>query len=250
MVHQAAASGFDRAALAYERGRPSYPDSAIQWLVQRAKLTDGSVVVDVAAGTGKLTRLLVASGAQVIAVEPVEGMRHVLAGLVPSAEVLDGTAENIPLAAGHADVITVGQAFHWFDVPAALAEIHRVLRPGGSLALVWNRRLLNEPIHEDVSGIVDPHRGATPSHHKTETWSEPLLASPLFEAAHERSFSNVQRLNEDGLVDRVMSTSFIAALADQQRQGVERSVRDLATRRGGSVALPYSTDVQLFRRSP
>lgn len=247
MVHQAAASGFNKAAVAYERGRPSYPLAAVDWLVERTGLTATWVVVDLAAGTGKLTRLLVPTGAQVIAVEPVAGMRRVLAGQVPGVEVIDGTAENILLPPGSVDLVAVGQAFHWFDVSAALAEIHRVLREEGWLALVWNRRLLDEPIHREVSAIVDPHRGTTPSHHEQETWSQPLLGSPLFQHAGERSFENSQHLDEDSLVDRVVSTSFIAALSDEQRADIERAVRELAQRRQGEVTLPYSTDVQLFR---
>lgn len=247
MVHQAAASGFDRAAVAYERGRPSYPKPAIEWLIDRTGLTATSIVVDLAAGTGKLTRRLVATGTHVVAIEPVDGMRRLLADLVPDAAVLDGTAEDIPLEAESVDLIAVGQAFHWFDVPAALAEIHRIARRGGWLALVWNRRLLDERIHQHVSAIVDPHRGSTPSHHKDESWSRPLRGSPLFDAVDERSFDNVQLLDEDGLVDRVMSTSFIAALPEHQRQDVEHAVRGLAQRHGGHVELPYATDVQLFQ---
>ncbi|HEX9765483.1 MAG TPA: methyltransferase domain-containing protein [Nitriliruptorales bacterium] len=250
MVHEAAAAGFDRAALAYERGRPSYPPPAVEWLVATTGLGPRSVVIDLAAGTGKLTRLLVASGARVIAVEPVAGMRRVLVDLVPEAEALDGTAETIPVASGSVDVVTVAQALHWFDVPAALAEIHRVLRPDGWLALVWNRRLLDEPIHQEVSAIFDPYRGATPSHHKHETWSPALQDSPLFEATHERSFANTQELDEGGLVDRVLSTSFIAALPEDQRQGVEGAVRGLARSHGGHVTLPYTTDLHLLRPAP
>ena len=248
MVHPAAASGFDKAAVAYERGRPSYPVAAVDWLVERTGLTASWVVVDLAAGTGKFTRLLVPAGTQVIAVEPVAGMRRVLSSQVPGVEVIDGTGENIPLPSDSVDLVSVGQAFHWFDVPAALAEIHRVLRQGGWLALVWNRRLLDEPIHGEVSAIVDPYRGTTPSHHEQATWSQPLLDSPLFQQADEHSFENAQHLDEDSLVDRVVSTSFIAALSDERRADIERAVRELAQRHQGTVTLGYSTDVQLFRR--
>ena len=156
MVHQVAAFGFDQAAVAYERGRPSYPVAAVDWLMERTGMTAPWVVVDLAAGTGKLTRLLLTTGAKVIAVEPVAGMRRVLGSRVPGVEVVAGTAENIPLPGGSVDLVSVGQAFHWFDVPAALAEIHRALRQEGWLALVWNRRLLDEPIHREISAIVDP----------------------------------------------------------------------------------------------
>jgi ubiquinone/menaquinone biosynthesis C-methylase UbiE len=135
-----AAVGFERGADDYERARPSYPDAAVHLIVDEAGLGPGSTVCDLAAGTGKLTRLLVPSGAEIIAVEPVAAMRDQLVRAVPGVEVLDGTAETIPLGDGSIDALTVAQAFHWFDTDRALPEIHRVLRPGGTLVLIWNVR--------------------------------------------------------------------------------------------------------------
>ena len=106
----------------YEKGRPEYPSSAITWLAEALGITSGSIVIDLAAGTGKLTRLLLPTGARVIAVEPVEGMREVLTSVVPTAELLEGTAEQMPVPDGSADAVTVAQAFHWFRGEAALAE--------------------------------------------------------------------------------------------------------------------------------
>ena len=138
MVHPSAATGFARSVEAYERARPEYPPEAIAWLARELDLRPGRTVVDLAAGSGKLTRPLAALGCEVIAVEPVAEMR---AAIGPTAtQALDGTAEAIPLPDDSADAVTVGQAFHWFDGPKALAEIERVLRPGGALALAWNRR--------------------------------------------------------------------------------------------------------------
>jgi len=132
-----AAPSFARSADAYERARPGYAPEAVAFLAERLGLGPGRVVVDLAAGTGKLARQLVPSGARVVAVEPLAEMRS----LIPEGiEVLDGTAEAIPLPDDFADAVTVAQAFHWFDAEAALRQIERVLRPGGSLALVSNRR--------------------------------------------------------------------------------------------------------------
>jgi SAM-dependent methyltransferase len=244
-VHEAAAVGFDRAALAYERGRAEYPGEAVGWMLAATGTTGSSVIVDLAAGTGKLTRLLVGGGARVVAVEPVAGMRGLLADLVPQAEVIDGVAEAIPLPSGSCDLVTVAQAFHWFDGPAALGEIHRVLRPGGWLALAWNRRELDAPIHRSLSAVMEPYRGSTPSHQHSG-WQRALDDSPLFEPRGTNSFPNPRDVDGDALVDRVLSVSFVAALADHQRDDVEQAVRALVPADVQRVRLPYTTDVQLY----
>jgi ubiquinone/menaquinone biosynthesis C-methylase UbiE len=135
-----AALGFDNNAGAYEAARPSYPAEAVAYIVGHGGIGPGRRVLDLAAGTGKLTRLLVPTGAEVVAIEPVAGMRDQLVAQSPDVEVHDGTAEALPLADGSVDAITVAQAFHWFDAPVALAEMRRVLRPRGHLFLVWNIR--------------------------------------------------------------------------------------------------------------
>src|SRR5256885_15113017 len=127
-VHWRAAEGFGRAAAAYERGRPGYPQAALDWMVERLGITPDSTVVDLGAGTGKFSRMMRATGARVIAVEPVAAMRVELARAVPGIEVLDGTAEAIPWPDASADAVTAAQAFHWVGGPAALSEIHRVFR--------------------------------------------------------------------------------------------------------------------------
>lgn len=129
-LHRAAAVGFARAGADYERGRPGYPTAAVDRLAVELRLGPGRVAVDLAAGTGKLTRALVRTGAELVAVEPVAGMRRKLTASLPSVRALEGTAEAIPLTEGSVDAVLVGQAFHWFDTPVAAREIHRVLRPG------------------------------------------------------------------------------------------------------------------------
>ena len=135
-VHPIAAAGFGASVNAYERGRPGYPSAAIRWLARRLPLKAGVTVVDLAAGTGKLSRPLVSTGARVIAIEPLEAMRRAIG---PGIEAREGTAEAIPLPDASVDAVSVGQAFHWFDGKLALAEMHRVLRPSGMLALLWTR---------------------------------------------------------------------------------------------------------------
>jgi SAM-dependent methyltransferase len=238
MVHPAAATGFARSVEAYERARPDYPPEAIDYLRRELDLREGRTVVDLAAGSGKLTRQLAALGCEVIAVEPVAEMR---AAIGPSARALDGTAEAIPLPDDSADAVTVAQAFHWFEGPKALAEIERVLRPGGALALVWNRRPVeSSALHKAISDIIAPYRGDAPSHGSGD-WREAFAGRELT----EERFDFTQRLDADGLADRVGSTSFVAALDDATRESLLARVRALAP--NGPLDVPYECEIHLWR---
>jgi SAM-dependent methyltransferase len=237
-LHSAAATGFARAASEYERGRPGYPRAAIEVL----GLQPGLRVLDLAAGTGKLTRLLLEAGADVVAVEPVAEMR---AALPPEVRALYGIAEAIPLDASSVELVTVGQAFHWFDGEAALSEIHRVLRPGGRLALVWNRRLTGDPGNQAVDAILAPHRADTPNFGQDE-WRAAFERTDLFGPLEEHLFTNEQVLDADGLADRVGSISFIAALPERERGDALRAARELAA--DGPIRLPYRSEVHLCAR--
>jgi SAM-dependent methyltransferase len=243
-VH-AAARGFARSADAYDRARPEYPAPAVGWLAERLGLRPGRRVLDLAAGTGKLTRPLAPTGAEVVAVEPLAEMR---ARIGPAAaQALEGTAEAIPLADASVDAVTVAQAFHWFDGPVALAEIHRVLRPGGALALVWNRRPLEHPVHAAIDRITAPHRGDAPAH-RSGSWRTALDATTLFGPLEERTFEHAHPHDADALADRVGSTSFVAALDDGPQAEVIAAVRALAAE--GAVDLPYVCEVFVCDRRP
>jgi SAM-dependent methyltransferase len=240
-IHRAAAAGFARGAGAYERARPDYPADAVSWLADRLGLSPGRVVVDLAAGTGKLTRALVPTGAEVIAVEPVAEMRE---GIATASRVLEGTAELIPLEDACADAVTVAQAFHWFDSRAALAEIHRILRPGGALGLIWNRRG-DDPVNRSIEALMRPHRADTPAA-RFNQWRQAFEDTPLFGPLEEAGSPNLQELDADGLADRVGSTSFIAALPDREREAVLAQARAIAG--DGTVEVRYQTEVQVTRR--
>ncbi|HET6864585.1 MAG TPA: methyltransferase domain-containing protein [Solirubrobacteraceae bacterium] len=246
-IRDEARRGFQAGAAAYERGRPGYPAGAIEWLRNELGLRPGRTVADLGAGTGKLTRELVASGASVVAVEPVPGMRAVLERVVPAARVLDGTAEAMPVPDESVDAITVAQAFHWFDVPRTLAEFHRVLRPGGRFAVIWNRRLREQPLHQAIHEITEPYRGDSPSHYDSG-WRESIAADGRFAAAGETKVPFEQQFDADSLVDRVGSISFIAALDDQERERVLGRVRALALAAGQPLRLGYSTEVYAYER--
>jgi SAM-dependent methyltransferase len=241
MIHPTAAVGFARAAGAYDRARPEYPPAAIAWLAKRLDLGSGRAVVDLAAGTGKLTRALAALGCDVVAVEPVAEMRAALERALPEVRALTGTAEAIPVDDDAADVVTVAQAFHWFDARRALAEIDRVLRPGGALALAWNRRELDAPVHRAIAGIIEPHRGAAPAH-RANAWRAAFAGTEL----EERRFPFAVVQDADALADRVASTSFVATLPDEARGDVLERVRALAA--AGPVEVPYVCELQISRR--
>lgn len=243
-MHPVAAAGFASAADVYERARPSYPEEAVAWMAERTGLEVGQTVVDVGAGTGKLTRLLPATGARVIAVEPVAEMRAKLDGF----EALDGTAEALPLADASADVITVAQALHWFDLDRALPELHRVLRPGGFLALFWNSRDLDDPIQNGVEELLRPIRASVPAQ-QAGRWREPLARSPLFGPPEERSFRYEQQFTADGLCDRVASTSVVAVLPPVDREELMVRIRALTHGLAEPFAFPYKTEVYVIPRS-
>ena len=239
-MHETAALGFARGAEAYEQGRPGYPAVALEPL----RLSPGMTVLDLAAGTGKLTRALVAAGVRVIAVEPVAEMR---AALPDSVEALDGTAEAIPVEDGSVDLVTVAQAFHWFDGPAALGEIHRVLRPGGRLGLLWNRRAEDDPVNRAIDALIEPHRMGTPTL-RGDAWRAAFERTSLFGPLEEHVFENEQVLDEDGLAARICSISFIAQLPEAERAGLLARARELTA--GGPVTVPYRTEVHVCDAQP
>jgi SAM-dependent methyltransferase len=244
-IDPVAAAGFGSAADVYERARPSYPAEAIDWLLTRTGVGLGDTIVDLGAGTGKLTRLLEPSGARVVAVEPIPEMR----ALIGVGEVMDGTAESIPLDDASASLVTAAQAFHWFDLDRALPEIHRVLRPGGHVALVWNMRDLDDPVQRGVEELLAGHRGRLTAQREGR-WRAPFAASPLFGDIESAEFRYEQLFTADDLVARVSSTSFVAALDEEERRPLLADVRALVAGREEPFPFPYVTEVLLSPRRP
>lgn len=247
-VDPVAAAGFGSAADVYERARPSYPEDAIRWIAECTGLGEGRVVADLGAGTGKLTRLLVPTGARVIAIEPIEAMREVLIETVPGVEVLDGVAESLPLADASVDVVTVAQAFHWFDHAVAIPELHRVLLPGGHLVLIWNSRDMEDPLQRALEDLLSPLRESVP-YQLGGKWRTPLAESGLFGPPREAQFRIAQQLTTAGVCDRVASTSFVAAMPTSEREALLEQVRALAAGRTEPFAFPYLTEVYVAERS-
>jgi SAM-dependent methyltransferase len=252
-VAAASAAGFSVDMSVYERGRPSYPADAVEWLADGLGIGPGRRVVDLAAGTGKLTRLLQPRGATLCAVEPSAAMRDQLVKAVPGIEVLDGTAEHLPFADGVIDAVTVAQAFHWFDVPRATAEISRVLRPGGGLGLIWNERDTSEAWVAELSTFIRwDHRHERGVPYTVEVDWRTVFADHSVGLGPLERFETVyrQELDVDTLVERVRSTSYVAsASADEQRR-VEQGVRAITAGFSERFDLPYVTVAYRCHRVP
>ena len=241
-VDPVAAAGFGSSADVYERARPSYPEDAVRWIAEHAGLDYGRVVADVGAGTGKLTRLLLSTHATVIAVEPIEAMREVLLEQVPGCIVLGGVAEELPLEDASVDVVTVAQAFHWFDHAKAIPELHRVLRPDGHLVLIWNSRDMSDPLQRALEELLAPLRESVP-YQLGGAWRVPLAESGLFGAPHEAQFHIEQQLTTEGVCERVASTSFVAAMEPARREVLLDQVRAMTAGREEPFAFPYVTEI-------
>ena len=230
----------------YEGARPEFPGSAIDWLCEQLRITSSTRLLDLAAGTGRSTRPLYEHTHEIVAVEPVPEMREVLRGALPAIEVLDGTAEQIPLPDASVDVVVVAQAFHWFDAERALAEISRVLRPDGMLGLAWHSPDRSDPLQEAFRAIVEQNRNGAPIHlsHDADRY---VRAGALIKVA-ETEIRDVHAYDADRLVALALSTSHFASL-DGPRQAVgEREIRALVGP-SGTIELPYEVELSAFAQA-
>jgi ubiquinone/menaquinone biosynthesis C-methylase UbiE len=252
-----AREGFGRGADAYDRARPGWPREAIAAAFERFGLDPGgAAVVDLAAGTGRLTRELLALGASVTAVEPVDEMRARIAG----ATAVSGTAEDIPLPDASQDAVFVGEAFHWFDAGRAVPELARVLRPRGGVAIMWNVGQpqedqswrpevaeLVQPIYFHPQGRRVPAASGNDWRRQTEWQRHP--AWRRFEPFEHHPFEHVQRWTVDDYLDFMTSWSFVGALADEERTRFLASVRAVLDRHGVTeFDQRWRTDLYLTRR--
>ena len=224
---------FGSEAAAYERGRPSYPPEAIDWL-----LPDGARdVLDLGAGTGKLTTRLVERGLDVVAVDPIAEMLELLRGALPATPALLGTAEQIPLRDNSVDAVLVAQAWHWFDPKRAIAEVARVLRPGGRLGLVWNTRDERMGWVKDLGRIIG---------HESDPFSDRVTLPEPFTDVERHHVEWTSYLTPQALIDLVASRSYcITSPADVRTRTLEE-VRELlvthpALANSSGLALPYIT---------
>lgn len=258
-VHDVAARGFQAEATAYDRARPSYPPDAIAWLIDKLGISPGGRVVDLAAGTGKLTRLIEPASADLVAVEPVGGMRERLQANLPATPLLAAVAEALPFAAGSIDAVVVAQAFHWFDTERALAELARVVRVGGRLGLIWNARERGVDWVDQMWSVMDavetsaPWRdhgawdgaraGASAGVGHGSPWSDWTTAT----------FHHVHHTSHDMLIDRFRSVSHIAALPPERQAEVLDEIRMILrehpeTAGSATVGISYRVDAMYAER--
>lgn len=229
------ARSFGAAADEYERARPTYPDAAVDWLVP----ADAPTVLDLGAGTGKLTRSLASRGLDVIAVEPLAEMRAILQRQLPGVRALAGSAESIPLEDASVDAVTVAQAWHWVDPARALPEVARVLRPGGALCLVWNRRDQGP----DWMGALSDVMGSSDAdlmHMDEVAIGAPFGPTETFVCAWRRP------MDLEMLLDMVRSRSYVITAQPARQLEILDGVRALIESRpelsgGAGFEMPYRT---------
>jgi SAM-dependent methyltransferase len=227
------AASFSAVAEAYERARPGYPEEAVRWLAGEPPLD----VVDLAAGTGKLTRVLVGLGHRVTAVEPLAEMREQLREAVPGVRAVEGRAEAMPLPDASADAVVAAQAYHWFDHSVALPEIARVLRPGGRLGVIWNLRDESVDWVARLSELIDSEGD------KDRDDADGIAASGLYGEAEEAEWRWEQRLDRGRLRDLVLSRSYCATMTPEGREPVLAAVDRLYDEVAGpeGLLMPYVT---------
>ena len=251
-MHPSARTGFSRYVGRYEGGRPDYPAGIKNWLEEDLQLRRAKVVLDLGAGTGKLTKRLLAIGLNVIAVEPASAMIDELKRKHPGVDAREGIAEQIPCADAAVDAVVCAQAFHWFANNRAVDEIYRVLKPGGHLGLLWNVRDETVRWVAQLTRIIDGFEGDAPRY-RTFQWRDALQGDAFISLPTRRFAHEHIGMPERVIVDRTLSVSFIAALPEAHRRHVADQVRqliasspELAAR--STVTFPYETVAYTYRK--
>jgi len=231
VAKEAPADAFGRTAREYELGRPAWPEELLDRVVAKLGLGPGAAVLDLGAGTGKLTRLLVPRFERVVAVEPDDAMREVLEEVVPAAESKAGSAEAIPLGDDEVDATFSGEAFHWFASRETIGELERVLRPGGALAIFWNIFLAaDSPLEDEAEAVLAEAfaRGGTPGLPRVLSgeWREPLAES-RFGELHEDELVRDVHTDRDAWIANMLSVSSIAHQPEEDRAALAERLREL-----------------------
>jgi ubiquinone/menaquinone biosynthesis C-methylase UbiE len=234
-----AACGFAEGGL-YNAARPGYPPEAMDFFVEVFGLNDASHVLDLGAGTGIFTRQLLARVGRLTAVEPSESMRATFAIETPGVEILDGSDVAIPLGDREVAAVFAAQAFHWFDSPRALREIHRVLVPGGGLGLIWNERdtevsWIRELNHAMLWDVRQPYDAGV-------DFGAIVSAGPFRDVRRE-TYRHAQLLTQGQVLQRVLTTSYITLMGDSEREALIDDVAAVVSQLPDLVEMPYATNV-------
>lgn len=228
----------------YHRARPTYHPELVKRVGER--YSEGPVL-ELGAGTGIFTRQMIDQGMDVTAIEPVISMRTMLSDAVPEADIRVGSAEKIPVGDHSFKTVVAAQSFHWFDGPKALQEIERVLEPGGHLVTVWNVRDESNPWMADYTAVIDRYAGDTPRY-RSMKWRQAIAKHTGFAPIDEWRIANPQLTDVEGVVDRAVSTSYIAALPDEQIVQVAAEIRRIALPHGPTIEFPYESQLQSWRK--
>ena len=246
MALSSAAAGFAKRVDEYVAGRPDYPTETI------ASLPQAETIIELGAGTGKFTQFLIGRAKRIVAVEPLPEMAaRIPQGGTTGIEVLHAKAETVPLPDGVADLVCCATSFHWFDYPEATDEIHRLLKPGGHLALLWNRRDETVPWVAAFSKLIESYsKGAR--RYGSGHWRQ-ILTNPKFEQAAEHRVPFSHPMPVSGIIDRAFSTSYIAQLPEAEAAELRAKLEDLiarhdALRTATEIAFPYVSLLYVLRR--
>jgi SAM-dependent methyltransferase len=232
---------FETAAAEYERARPDYPEEALRWVAEQLGLREHARVLDLGAGTGKLSGRLVALGFEVVAVEPGGPMLEELRKAVPQAEALEGPAEAIPLPDADVDAALAAQAFHWFDAERALPELHRVIKSGGGFALLWNWWDERDPMQSELGELIG-YAGHSPY------VDEELPGAPWFRELGRTVVESSDDSSPEALVAMLATTSRYLIMDAAEGENWLSEVRERAARYGASFPLPKLTYAFAFER--
>ena len=235
------ARSFESVAAEYERHRPGYPEDALRWAAEQLGLDPGARVLDIGAGTGKLTRRLVSLGFDVVAVEPGAPMLAQLCVAVPEAEAIEGPAEAIPLPDQSVEAGFAGQSYHWFDRERALPELHRVIKTGGGLVLLWNWWHERDPLQRELGELIG-YAGHEPYR------NEELPGEPWFREVGRTVVETLEESSPDALLGYLSTASAFLTAEPEEREESLRAVHELASRYGERFPLPRLTYVFAFER--
>lgn len=246
ILHWSAFTGYLRNADAYSRGRPGYPPEINDWLRTTLQIKHHSEVLDLGAGTGKFTQRLVDLGAHVTAVEPIKEMRDKFKERWPDIEVIEATAQQMPqVRSGSIDAVVCAHSFHWFATEEAMKEIHRVLKPGGRLGLIWNLRDASVDWVGQLAAIVSAEAGDNPRYYSGD-WRK-VFPYAGFSLSTEKHFPHLHTGSpEDVIINRIKSISFIASKTPEEQAVIFDKVRHLiathpALANKESISVPYDT---------